>query len=257
MKIINKIKVVIILLLLINSAVMGNEKYGIIFAASNLKFVFPEIIKQFYAKYPSASVHIEYASSGTLTNSIIKDKRDYDIFFSADSNYPYKVYLAKRSVTKPKIYAQGFLILVIPTMINVKKYNVNVLKNKKLKYIDIANTLSSPYGKATVELLKNLDLFKVLKNKIKYTIDVGTAIDNVIWNRDAGVLPKSALYMLPVCMNKNKYKWIEINHNLYHPIMQAYVVSKKGLKNKNAMLFLDFLRSKKGQKILSNFGYKS
>jgi len=248
---------IFILFLFINHTVLANEtkeRAGIIFAASNLKFVLPQLVYKFYKKYPWTSVHIQYGASGTLTSYILDDNSNYDIFFSADTFYPNKVYRAKKSATKPKKYAQGFLILVTPPNAHLKKEKLNVLKSPSIQHIDIANKASAPYGKAALEVLKKTPYFKDLKKKIYYSLDGATVISNVIWNKSAGFLPKSALHRLP--NNKNTYSWIEIDHNLYNPIIQSYVVSSKGLKNTNAMKFLEFFKSKIGQQIFEDYGYK-
>ena len=39
--------------------------------------------------------------------------------------------------------------------------------------------------------------------------------------------------------------------------MQVYVVSEQGLKNDNTVKFLNFVKSKTGQKIFKENGYKS
>jgi molybdate transport system substrate-binding protein len=251
---------IFILFLFLNHIAVANdykERSGVIFAAGNLKFVFPQLIKSFYKNYPLATVHIQYGSSGNLASYILNDNRDYDIFFSANTAYPSKVYKAKKSVTKPKIYAQGSLILVTPFNPNLQNNKIAIVKNNIIKNITIANSSSAPYGLAAVEVLKSLHYYEQVKNKIRYSSDVATAIDNVIWRGDVGFLSRSALNMLPNYQNKDKYSWIEIDQKLYHPIIQAYVISKNGLKNKNAMLFLAFLESKMGRTIFTHFGYKN
>ncbi|MCD6174120.1 MAG: molybdate ABC transporter substrate-binding protein [Sulfurimonas sp.] len=251
---------IILIFLLFQSTLLSAEKPykkpAIIYAAGNLKFVFPQILKVFYNKYPDTRVHIQYGASGSLTESIM-DGRDYDIFFSANINYPKNIYKTKKSATKAKLYTQGVLILFTPPNSLLSKQKIQLLNSQNIKNITIANTLTSPYGLASIEVLKNSKSFEKNKNKITYSVDVATAIDNVIWRGDAGFLSKSALYMIPKDRKKEGTDWIEIDQKLYTPIRQAYVISKDGLKNNNATKFLNFIKSKTGQKIFKENGYKN
>jgi len=233
-----------------------DKKPAFIFAAGNLKFIFPQIIKKFYATYPDARVFIQYGSSGYLADSILEGK-SYDIFFSADTIYPQKVYNAKKSATKPTNYTQGILILFTPPNTLLSEKKIKILNSKDIEHITIANKSTSPYGIAAIQTLQNSKCCKNLMDKIRYSSDVATAIDNVIWRGDAGFLSKSALYMIPENRRKEGVDWIEIDKELYSPIIQAYVISKHGLINVNAVKFLHFLNSPTGQKIFRENGYIS
>lgn len=232
------------------------NKPAFILAAGNLKFVFPQMIQEFYKNYPNASVHVQYGASGYLTDSILKGK-EYDMFFSANVAYARKVYDAKKSATPPKNYVQGLLILFFPSHLSIVDKGLKVLDDPKIKNITVANKKNAPYGVASMEVIKNSQICKKTLEKIRYSPDLATAIDNVIWQGDAGFLSKSALYMIPDDRKTEGEDWIEIDTKLYTPIIQSYVFSKKGLRNKNAQKFLHFLESKEGQIIFKNNGYKS
>ncbi|MEA1956608.1 MAG: molybdate ABC transporter substrate-binding protein [Campylobacterota bacterium] len=252
-----KLSIISIFLLLQITTLSANKKYNepaFILGAGNLKFVFPEILKSFYHKYPDAKVYIEYSSSGYHTKNIFEGK-EYDIFFSADIKYPLKVYEAKKSATKPKKYAQGILILFIPSNPLLAKEKIELLKTKDIKAITIPNKEKAPYGKAAIQTLNNTKCYDYIKDKIVYSRDVATAINNVIWNKHAGFLSKSALNMVPNNLRREGIDWIEVDEKYYKPILQAYTISKDGLKNDNAMKFLNFIESKKGQKIFTENGY--
>ena len=254
-----RILLTIFLLLLLQSTLSAQNVYqkpAFVFAAGNLKFVLPQIIKEFYIKHPDARVFIQYGSSGYLADEIIEGK-SFDIYFAANIKYPQKIYDTKKSSTKPKIYAQGQLILFIPKNLKLNEEGLKLLGTDSIKNITVANKSSAPYGVAALEALKNSKCCTQVLNKVRYSSDVATAIDNVIWHGDAGFLSKSALNMIPDSRQEEGVDWIEVDNELYSPILQAYVISKNGLKNDNAIKFIKFLESEAGQKIFRDNGYKN
>ena len=225
-----------------------------ILASGNLKFVFPQMLQAFYKKYPNASVHIQYDSSGYLADSILHGKK-YDIYFSANRDYAEQIFKAKKSATKPEDYVQGLLILLVPKSLPLQKEEIRVLTSKKIKNITIANKQSAPYGVAAMQVLKSSKYHTELLKKVRYSSDVATAINNILWRGDAGFLSKSVISILPKDKRKEGRDWIQIDTKLYSPIIQDYVVSKEGLKNPNAQKFLLFIHSKEGKKIFQDNGY--
>jgi len=226
-------------------------EYGKIFASSNLEFVFGDMVKSFYKKYPNDSIHIQYGSSGYLTKRILSGD-DYDIFFSADMHYPEMIYDHKMSATKPKQYVRGFLVMVAPKEDFIKVKDITYLTDKKIKKIIITKTKESPYGKVAVEALKNKKIYNKVKQKIVWVEDVGLVVDEVLWHKNIGFISRSALGLF----SKDAITYKDIDKTLYSPIEQGYVISKDGIDNHNALDFLKFIFSKDGAEIFKKYGYK-
>jgi len=250
-------KVFFLLLIVFLSTLGAAQKSApaIILASGNNKFVFPVLLKQFYKKYPSSKIVVEYGASGDLVIAILNGAY-YDVFLSADVEFPQKLYDEKKAINPPTEYARGSLVLFIPADSAFHQKKLKVLYSESIKHITIANQESSPYGKATIELLQNAKLFEKVKDKIHYSTDISGVINNVIWYDDAGFVSKSTVNSLPKAYKKEGVNWIEIDENLYSPIVQAYAVSKEGAKNKNAQNFLKFLHSNEGREIYKQYGYK-
>lgn len=244
----------LISLILLEATEIGSRP-AVIFASGNNKFVLPQIVESFHDKYPDSKLIIQYGSSGDLTKSIL-DGVSYDVFLAADMQRPTSVYLAKKAVNPPEIYAQGALILFVPSDKTLKQKKLTILKQKSIKHISIANRKTAPYGKAAIEVLRQSGLYDKYSHKIQYSTDVSTAITNVVWYDNAGFLSKSAVYTLPAGYNKEGINWIEVDQSLYTPILQGYVVSEAGLKNENSIKFIEFITSQEGQTIYRAYGYR-
>lgn len=227
----------------------------LILASGNNKFILPKIIESFNHLHPEAEVLVEYGATGDLANAI-PEGVNYDIFLAADMESAQKVYLAKKSALPAQQYAQGLLVLFVPADKTLGQKKLNILKDKKIKHITIANAKTAPYGKAAIEVLQNTKLFDDISTKIRYSTDISTAITNVVWYDDAAFLSKSGIRSLPSGYMSEGVNWIEIDQSLYTPIKQGFTLSKCGSENMYVKKFVDFILSKEGQDIYKTYGYK-
>ena len=77
--------------------------------AANVKFVFDELRTEF-KKSTGIDANGVFASSGKI-NAQIKSGAPYDVFMSADMEFPQALYKDGLAVTPPTVYAQGVLVL--------------------------------------------------------------------------------------------------------------------------------------------------
>jgi molybdate transport system substrate-binding protein len=238
-----------------NEVVAFSKSPAIIFASGNNKFVLPALIESFSMEHPEAKFIVQYGASGDLADAIIKGV-DYDLFLSADMKYPQKIFELNKAASTPREYAQGVLILFVPADKTLLQRKLEILKDKSIKNITIANNKTAPYGKASIEALENSKIFDAVSTKIRYSTDISTAITNVVWYDNAGFLSKSTLNSLPAGYNTEGVNWIEVDASLYTPIRQGLVLSKTGVKNSNILEFVDFIFSSEGRAIYKTYGYK-
>ena len=216
------------LLLFFSTFLFAKEIY--VAAAANTAFVMPKIIKAFEKKYHQ-KVKLILSSSGKLTAQILR-KAPYDLFLSADMKYPQKIYKLHYSLTPPKVYAKGKIIVF-------SKKRIASLKELENKEVAIASPRVAPYGKAAIEAFKNANVTP----KFVYapTVSgVGAYVQNGVF---AGVVAKSM-------EDRLKGFFYEIPTKLYHPIKQGAVLLRKDGKE-----FFDFLFSKEAKKIFKEAGY--
>src|SRR4051812_25548410 len=127
-------------------------------AASDLKFALDSIIFSFKAHNPGNDVEVIYGSSGKFYEQIINEA-PFDIFFSADIDYPNKLKEKKLTASPLKTYGIGQIVIWS------KKIDPNVLKMNSLldagiNKIAIANPEHAPYGKRAQESLVHYGLYE-------------------------------------------------------------------------------------------------
>lgn len=220
--------------------------------AANVKFVFDELRAEFM-KSTGIEANGVFASSGKI-NAQIKSGAPYDVFLSADMEFPEALYKEGFAVTNPKVYAQGVLVLWALQPLDMTQ-GMGVLKNPAVKKVAIANPKLAPYG---LEAMRALDYFK-LRAAVEPKLIYGESIGQVNQYIDTqaveiGFTAKSVV-LAPQMLGRGK--WIEVPRESYHPIEQGIVMLKHG-NDTNAdasRRFMEFMASAKARSILEKFGY--
>ncbi len=125
-----------------------------------------------------------------------------------------------------------------------------VLKSNGFTRLAIANPKTAPYGRAAMEVLQNLGVFKNLSTRIIQGNNIAQTFQFVsTGNAELGFVSGSQV----INIDPDLYWTIPID--LYRPIQQDAVLLHKGLEKKAAGEFLDFLNSDPARKIIQSFGY--
>ncbi len=243
-------KLIVVSLLLSVSVFAGTIKIAV---AGNVSYAIDNLKKEFNKSYPNTKVQITLGSSGKLTAQI-KNGAPYELFMSANMKYPNALYKDKIAITKPLIYAQGSL-----AYLSIKKQDfqkgMELLKNIKISKIAVANPKTAPYGKATVEAMKNAKVYSDVKKKIVYAESISQTVSYTVTATDIGFVAKSSLYSPKMKEFKKGINWSEVNPKLYTPINQGIVILKNSKNNAEIKAFYDFILGEKAKKIFKDFGY--
>lgn len=242
-------KSIIIITLLLSSLY---AKQINIAAASNVTFAMPSLIKKFNEQYPKIKINITIGSSGKLT-ALIKNGASYDIFMSANMKYPNALFKENLTVAKPLVYAKGKLALLSSKKIDFQK-SLEILKDKNIKKIAIANPKTAPYGKASVEAMKNAKIYDEVEGKLLFAQNISQTVTYILNGVDVGFIAKSSLYS-PKLKAYEKF-FVDVDEKLYTPINQGIVVLKNSKNQEEAMKFYNFIFSSKSKEIFKNFGYE-
>ncbi len=238
------------ILLLTSSIYAGSINIAV---AANVSYAINDLKKEFNKTNPNTKIRVILGSSGKLTAQI-KNGAPYSIFMSANMKYPNSLYKDQTAITKPIIYAQGSLAILSSKQRDFLE-TLAITKNKKIKRIAIANPKTAPYGIATVEALKNANIYEEIKKKFIYGESISQTISYTMSAADLGFVAKSSLYSPKMRNYKEGINWVDVDTKLYTPINQGIVILKNAKDNKEAKAFYDFILSSKAKKIFEDFGY--
>jgi molybdate transport system substrate-binding protein len=222
-------------------------------AAADLKFAMAELASQF-EKQSGAKLDITYGSSGNFLTQI-ENGAPFDLFFSADSEYPKKLEAA--GLAEPgtlREYAVGHIVIWTPndSGINAAKDGWKCLLDQRVRKIAIANTEHAPYGRAAVAAMKKAGVYEQVKDKLVYGENISQAAEFVqSGNAQAGIVALS-LAVSPAMKNGNRW---EIPANTHPPIKQAVVLLEASNNKDAARGFLEFVSGPQGRQILERFGF--
>jgi len=243
-------KLFITILILSSSLIASNINIAV---AANVSYAIEALKKEFNKMHPNTNVRVTLGSSGKLTAQIMHGA-PYQLFMSANMNYPNKLYKEKIATTKPLVYAQGSLAYFSSKKRDFTK-GMQLLKEKYIKRIAVANPKTAPYGIATAAALKNAGVFKEIEKKFIYGESISQTVSYAVTASDIGFIAKSALFSPRMSRFKKDTHWADVNSSLYTPIDQGIVILSKGAKNSEVLAFYNFILSLKAKKILQDFGY--
>ena len=219
--------------------------------AANLQSIIKVLAQDFNQK-TGLTIEPIIGASGNLAAQI-KNGAPYDLFLSADMNFPSQLYNEGFSSQKPIVYAKGSLIICSNQDIIIENWG-NLLQSGKVVKIAIANPKIAPYGKATEEALTKLDILKNIQPKLVY----GESISQVNTYITTGVVDIgfTTQAMVTDQTNKNKLYWKVVDANLYQPIEQGMVVLKSADNNNSVQKFYQYLLSTSAKAIFEQYGYR-
>jgi len=249
MKIVRKLGVVSFLLLW---GVGARAQTLRVAAAADLHFAMNELGSKF-EKNTGTKVAISYGSSGNF-RAQIENGAPFDVFFSADAQYPRQLVSAGvadgQSLT---VYAVGHLVVWAPADANLRlgERGFEALKDGRVKKIAIANPEHAPYGRAAVETLQKAGVYEQVKSKLVYGENISQAAQFAqSGSAQAGMIARSLTFSESM---KGGEVW-EIPAEFYSPLLQEAVIVQASPNKIAAKAFLEFVKSDEGRKILSKYG---
>ena len=191
-------------------------------------------------------------SSGKFAAQI-REGAPFDVFVSADTQYPDLLAAQGHADGAPVLYGHGSLVLWTLRDLDVAKGFSLVGAAAK---IAVADPKVSPYGRAAVAALKSAGVYEKASPKLVYGEAV-SQVNSFITTKaaDFGLTAKSVVLAPGM---RGVGRWAEVDPALYEPIAQSLVVLKKGARDNPALcrLFVAFMTGPKARATLPRLGYR-
>ena len=224
-------------------------------AAADLQTVMPEIAGRF-EKQTGTRINFSFGSSGNFFTQI-QNGAPFDLFFSADIEYPTKLEAAGLAVPGSLYqYATGKIVLWTAknSRIDLNR-GLSVVADPSVKKLAIANPAHAPYGRAAQTALEKAGLW----NKVSAKLVLGENISQTAQfvqsgNADAGILALS-LVLAPAMKDQGRY--YEVPQDLYPPLQQAAIILRGSQHLQLAAGFMEFLKSDDIKSLLKEYGFST
>ena len=219
-------------------------------AAADLRYAMDEVVKEFKKTNSGANVEVIYGSSGNAFTQI-SNGAPFDLYFSADIVYPKKLKEAGLTLSDPKLYAIGRIVLWSASL-DISK-GLSVLAGNPNIKIATANPEHAPYGQRSVEALKFYKLYEKVEKQLIFGENISQAAQFCLsGNADAGLIALS-LVLSPSMTNHGKY--FLIDEKAHRPLEQAYAILNHAKGNKHAFAFAEFISSPAARLIFEKYGF--
>jgi molybdate transport system substrate-binding protein len=223
-------------------------------AAANLKTAAEELKRAFEAEHPEVEVGLTLGASGTFLAQI-QNGAPFDVFLSADREYPAKVIEANLgAAADERVYAFGRLVAWAPpgSTLDLEKRGLAALAEAGVKRIAIANPAVAPFGRATEAALRAAGVHGAVKEKLVLGTSAAQAAQFATTGAaDVAFLPYSLTFAKELAGGKIYF----VPEALYPRIAQSGIVLSGSREPALARAFLAFLGGARGRAILARYGY--
>jgi molybdate transport system substrate-binding protein len=225
-----------------------NSQEILVAAASNLTDAFEKMGKEFTSR-TGIRVRLSFGATSDLTRQI-ENGAPFDVFAAADVEHIER--LNNKGLLLPEtnhVYARGRLVLWIPRGSTLKLTRLEDIQFRTVERIAIAKPDLAPYGRATIEALRALNLWSQIEAKVVYG-------QNVSQTKQYAATGNAEVAFIPLALVKiNEGQTIEVDERLHQPIDQAIAALKDSHHPEAAQRFVSFILSTEGQSLLERYGY--
>ncbi len=219
-------------------------------AAADLHYALDNVVAAYKHEHPAAAVDVVYGSSGKLTTQIEQDA-PFDLFFSADSDYPKQLADEGKAGGAPVAYAIGHIVLWSASL-DMRGVKVADLAQEKYGRIAIANPEHAPYGKRAEQALRAAGIWDQLQPRLVFGDNIAqTAQFAGTGNAQVGIIAESLA--LDPSMAKGSYA--AVPQAAYEPLLQSFVLTRHGEGNALAKDFAQYVQGRQARATLARYGF--
>ena len=217
-------------------------------AAADLNFALDEISRGFRQQNPAIDLRTAYGSSGNFYSQI-RNHAPFDLFLSADVDYPRKL-AAEGLVVRDSlfVYALGRIVVWVPAHSPLDP--AGALHSSALRHVAIANPSHAPYGRAAEAALRSLGVYDTVSGKLVLGENVAQTLQFVESGAaDVGIVALS-LAIAPTVRDRGRFWQVPLED--YPEMKQAGVIVND---SPAARAFRSWLLAPGGRAILQRFGF--
>jgi molybdate transport system substrate-binding protein len=220
-------------------------------AAANLRDVMQALVADFLKTQPDAKVDVVLGSSGKFAEQIAQGA-PYDLFFSADLEYPQRLVTGQLASSTVRTYARGQLVLWSATRTG-HDLTLADLASPTVRRVAIANPKLAPYGARAQQALEHAGIWDKVRTKLVYGENVSqTAQFADSGGVDVAIIPLS-LALSPVLKQHGVYTIIPASQ--YAPLDQGFVILKRAAGDPLAASFAHYVVDIPARAIFASHGY--
>ncbi|MBF0470818.1 MAG: molybdate ABC transporter substrate-binding protein [Gammaproteobacteria bacterium] len=210
-----------------------------------------DIVAQFEEATPHRAI-VSYGSTGKLYAQI-RNGAPFALFLAADAERPERLEREGVAIADSRFtYAVGKLVLWSPDP-NLIDPRGEVLRQKGVDRIALANPKSAPYGGAALEVLQRFNLWQ----SPEITFIQGDSISQTYQYISSGNVPLGFIALAQIALlppGKSGSHWL-IPEALYQPLRQQAVLLKRGEKSSAAQALYRWLQNSESRKVITRYGY--
>jgi len=250
-----RLLVLIIILFAVSTSLHAQDRPLTIFGAADLRYAMDEVAIAFKNKHPDVRVETIFGSSGRAYAQI-RNQAPYDLYFSANIDYPQRLLRDSHGIGEATLYAIGRVVLWQRKggKLDLSK-GMDVLRDPSIRRISIANPEHAPYGVAGMEAMKTHGMWEELQPKLVMGENISQAAHFIASGAaDVGIIAYS-LALAPQ-MKQLGEPFMLIDAQDHSPLRQGYMITNYGAKHPLSRAFADFVEGKAGKAILKVYGFE-
>ncbi len=223
-------------------------------AAADLKFALDAVFAATTASTVGIRPAVTYGSSGSFFAQI-ENGAPFDLFLSADAEYPKRLADKGLADGEPFLYAIGRIALWVPasSTLDLGALGLRALLDPSIRKVAIANPRHAPYGRAAEAAMRSLGLLDDVQGKIVLGENVAQAAQFVQSGAaDAGVIALSLALAPPM---RSAGRFVEVPPGSYPRMDQAGIVLKGARDPAAARALRDALLGPPGRQALKEHGF--
>ena len=220
-------------------------------AAADLRFAFLELQPVFEKSHPPHRLELIMGSSGKFMQQI-ESGAPFDVFFSADVNFPKTLVASGKAVAPVTTYAFGRIVLW-SAKVDASRLTLASLTQPEFRRIAIAAPEHAPYGARAREALQHSGVWNQVQPKLVFGENISHTAQLI--DSQAAEVGIIALSLAVNDALKSKGGYYLIPANTHQPLEQAFVVTRYGRDNPAAQAFARFMSTPQARGVLQRHGF--